>query len=232
MPAQLMTAGGGRCRSSEVLLRVMRYVDRTWPRCSRSPSCCGCDDRRWPWLDHQHRLPRGRAPRDTATRWRPTAPRRLLSSDSTYWWPTANGRSIEPLSCDRNFRRPIAYRRLERAENGPRRALHPWLTPVYEALCANADSTCKARSSRYVTALTGSSAVRQVGARSACARPRGPQFPHKSAVARGSPQEAHRRNGTMRYSAARSLSWQEDWLTSDNAGELGFWMLSELWSRG
>ena len=34
---------------------------------------------------------------------------------------------------------------------------------------------------------------------------RGPQFPHKSAAGRRPPQEAHRRNGTMRYSAARSL---------------------------
>jgi hypothetical protein len=35
--------------------------------------------------------------------------------------------------------------------------------------------------------------------------PRGPQFPHKSGAGRGSPQEAHRRNGTMRYLSARSL---------------------------
>src|ERR1039457_1894018 len=50
------------------------------------------------------------------------------------------------------------------------------------------------------------SVVRQVGAKGACALlPRGPQFPHKSAAGGGPPQEAHRRNGTMRYLAARSL---------------------------
>ena len=35
--------------------------------------------------------------------------------------------------------------------------------------------------------------------------PRGPQFPHKSAAWGVPPQEAHRRNGTMRYLTARSL---------------------------
>jgi len=52
-------------------------------------------------------------------------------------------------------------------------------------LCASADSTCRAGSSRYVSALPGPSAVRQVGAKRACAvLPRGPQKPHKSAAGR------------------------------------------------
>src|ERR1019366_6740531 len=67
-------------------------------------------------------------------------------------------------------------------------------------------ATCKASSSRYVTALAGPPAVRQAGPKRACAvLPRGPQFPHKSAAGRRPPQEAHRRSGTIRYLAARSL---------------------------
>ena len=65
--------------------------------------------------------------------------------------------------------------------------------------------------------------------------PRATARPTISPQVRGrakAPQKAHRRNGTMRYSAARSLCWLQDWLTSDNAGELGLWMLFEIWFQG
>ena len=65
------------------------------------------------------------------------------------------------------------------------RDVHPVPADNRQGGCASADSTCKAGSSRYVTALTRPSAVRQVGAKRASAvLPRGPQFPHKSAAGR------------------------------------------------